>query len=85
MTVEFQTITYGYDARAINEEQAGFELVFGQHQDQIDVWRHRVFDTVASGFVTWLAREQPDTAGEFYPGPGTFGVNTSDFVITKQP
>ena len=42
--------------------------------------RNRVWDTVASGFVSWET-EFPDGYGAQYPGPGTFGTNTSDFCV----
>lgn len=43
---------------------------------------NRVWDTVEGGFVTWSTLE-PDTIGAEYPGPGTFGVDTSDFVVER--
>lgn len=42
---------------------------------------NRVFDTVANGFVRWNSTTTPDTGGTSYPGPGTFGVDTSDYCI----
>lgn len=41
---------------------------------------NRVWDTVAADFVRW-ATSEIDRAGASYPGPGTFGVDTSDFVV----
>lgn len=41
---------------------------------------NRVWDTVAAGFVRWVT-SAIDSAGAFYPGPGTFGVDTSDYVV----
>lgn len=41
---------------------------------------NRVYDTVAGGFVRWRTSEE-DSAGASYPGPGTFGVDTSDYCI----
>jgi len=41
---------------------------------------NRVWDTVAAGFVRWVT-SQIDSAGSSYPGPGTFGVDTSDYVV----
>jgi hypothetical protein len=43
---------------------------------------HRVWDTVAAGFVSWRVGV-PDPTGIYYPGPGTFGVNTSDLCIER--
>lgn len=44
---------------------------------------NRVYDTVAVGFVHWKTT-QPDSGGASYPGPGIFGVNTSDFVVSAE-
>lgn len=44
---------------------------------------NRVYDTVAGSFVTWITLGSADSAGTSYPGPGTFGVNTSDYCIIK--
>jgi len=41
---------------------------------------NRVWDTVAGNFVRWMTNAI-DSAGTFYPGPGTFGVHTSDYVV----
>lgn len=41
---------------------------------------NRVRDSVAGDFVRWVTSEV-DSAGASYPGPGTFGVDTSDFVV----
>lgn len=41
---------------------------------------NRVWDTVAADFVRWVT-SAIDSTGTFYPGPGTFGVDTSDFVV----
>lgn len=43
---------------------------------------NRVWDTVAGGFVSWRSLA-PDTTGERYPGPGVFGVSTSDYVVER--
>ena len=40
---------------------------------------NRVRDSVAAAFVFWDTAA-PDPSGAFYPGPGTFGVHTSDFT-----
>ena len=39
-----------------------------------------VWDTVAGAFVKWRTF-YIDNGGQEYPGPGTFGVNTSDFAV----
>lgn len=41
---------------------------------------NRVFDSVANKFITWPSII-PDRAGARYPGPGQFGVTTSDYVL----
>lgn len=41
---------------------------------------NRVWDTVAGDFVRWVTGAI-DSAGASYPGPGTFGVDTSDYVV----
>lgn len=41
--------------------------------------RNRVWDTVAADFVRW-STSNVDSTGNSYPGPGVFGVDTSDFV-----
>jgi hypothetical protein len=41
---------------------------------------NRVYDSVATKFVRWIT-PTPDTVGAAYPGPGTFGITTTDFVI----
>ena len=43
---------------------------------------NRVWDTVAGGLVAWET-EGVDSLGAQYPGPGTFGVHTSDFVVER--
>jgi len=48
------------------------------------LYLNRVWDTVAAGFVSWKTRT-PDNAGTRYPGPGVFGVNTSDYCVERLP
>lgn len=40
---------------------------------------NRVYNTTTNKFVAWRSIS-PDTSGTLYPGPGTFGVNTSGFT-----
>jgi hypothetical protein len=43
---------------------------------------NRVFDTqVPNDFVRWATQDNPDPTGAAYPGPGTFGVHTSDYCV----
>lgn len=48
---------------------------------------NRVWDTSAGGgsggFVRWTSEGAEDPAGASYPGPGTFGVDTSDYVVEQ--
>lgn len=39
-----------------------------------------VWDTVAGAYVRWRTYAI-DNSGQFYPGPGVYGVNTSDFAV----
>lgn len=41
---------------------------------------NRVYDAVAGKAVTWVT-DGGDSAGVFYPGPGVYGVNTSNYVL----
>lgn len=45
-----------------------------------DTYTNRVRDSVAAAFVYWTTF-RPDPTGISYPGPGTFGVNTSDYTV----
>lgn len=41
---------------------------------------NRVLDSVAGNYVSWITTD-PDTTGASYPGPGVWGVNTSNHVV----
>lgn len=41
---------------------------------------NRVYDSSISKFVEWRTLT-PDTTGGSYPGPGTWGVHTSGYVV----
>lgn len=41
---------------------------------------NRVWDSVAGDYVRW-STNAIDSDGDSYPGPGTFGVDTSDFTV----
>jgi hypothetical protein len=45
------------------------------------LYTNLVLDSVAGGTVTWRSA-QPDSTGTAYPGPGTWGVHTSDYRVT---
>ena len=55
-----------------------YELDVGGGAQQIVV--NRVWDTVVAGFVRWVTGII-DSSGSSYPGPGVFGVDTSDYVV----
>ena len=44
-------------------------------------YRNRVWDAVFGGHVRWDTPSAEDLAGAFYPGPGAFGVTTSDYCV----
>lgn len=44
--------------------------------------QNRVWDTELTGSVIWRT-SIPDTTGIEYPGPGTFGVHTSDYTVIR--
>jgi hypothetical protein len=54
------------------EHIEGFEILY----------RNRVFDTQEDGYITWETTS-PDTTGNSYPGPGSFGVDTSDYTVER--
>lgn len=45
------------------------------------LFTNRVYDSVASDIVFWDTSPVADSAGASYPGPGTFGVHTSDYTV----
>ena len=42
---------------------------------------NRVYDQVLPGDVAWVTLGSVDAAGAFYPGPGVFGVSTSNYTL----
>lgn len=48
-----------------------------------EVYVNRVWDTVQGGHVAWTTVAAADVAGAEYPGPGTFGVDTSDYCVER--
>jgi len=44
---------------------------------------NRVFDSTAGGFVVWETAAPDLATGASYPGPGTYGVDTSDPCISS--
>lgn len=47
-------------------------------------YNNRVYDTSISRLVAWRT-PAPDPTGVSYPGPGTFGIDTSGYSITYSP
>jgi hypothetical protein len=45
-------------------------------------YSNRVWDSEAGKLVSWGS--SPDPTGESYPGPGTFGQQTSDYCIVRR-
>jgi len=45
------------------------------------VFRNRVWHPVNSTYVYWKTNDNPDPTGISYPGPGVFGVDTTDYCI----
>lgn len=43
--------------------------------------RNRVWDTVAGGWHVWVTTNGADPTGAQYDGPGTFGVDTSNYSV----
>lgn len=76
-SVTYTVTTQGADA-VIRGSSVGFSI-FG---DPPVVYVNRVYDTVAVGFVRWRTGT-PDSTGAYYPGPGVFGVNTSDYCVER--
>lgn len=46
----------------------------------VDV-RNRVWDTVAGGWHVWVTNNGADPTGISYDGPGTYGVDTSNYSV----
>jgi hypothetical protein len=44
---------------------------------------NRVWDTIAGDLVRWTTIGSKDTGGASYPGPGVWGVDTSDYVCEQ--
>lgn len=65
----------------LSDDQIRKHFAAGMTELSSEVYHQRVFDTVAGEFVFWSTPQAPDLSGSFYPGPGTFGVDTSDFVL----
>ena len=44
---------------------------------------NKTWDTVAGDWVSW-STVAPDSSGLAYPGPGTFGVHTTDYRVQSR-
>ncbi len=60
-----------------------FESTAGGPPAVVTYYVNRVWDTVAVGFVRWTTTPLPDPTGASYPGPGVWGVNTSDYCVER--
>ena len=47
------------------------------------LFTNRVWDDQEPGFIRWIT-SSADTLGAYYPGPGSFGVNTSGYCIESE-
>lgn len=64
-----------------NEEPMTQPNLMGECFAAYTVYTNRVWDTQAGpGYVRWETG-YVDSAGNQYPGPGTFGVHTSDYCV----
>lgn len=61
---------------------AEVNAVTGRLISEIETYVNRVWDTQAGpSWVRWETENSPDTLGTSYPGPGTFGVHTSGYMV----
>lgn len=61
-------------------------VVQGETNERNNVFRNRVWDTQVVGSdksYYWVSTGSPDYNGDYYTGPGTWGVHTSDFCSLK--
>lgn len=42
---------------------------------------NRTWSTILSAWVFWQSPEEPDPTGLLYPGPGTFGADTTGYAF----
>lgn len=66
--------------RATKFGSESYELIDPGETGAVERVSNRVWDTVASAFVRW-STPLIDSTGAFYPGPGVFGAETSNFVV----
>lgn len=83
--VDYTTLTYETTPDEATVELVGFsdlvyEATFNETGGVTQTVVNRVWDTVAAGFVRWVT-DNIDSSGTQYPGPGTFGVHTSDYMV----
>jgi hypothetical protein len=77
----FLAVTYDEPDITVLDESSGMFIEVPQEGGgSTQTVVNRVWDTVAADFVRWSTSEI-DSAGGSYPGPGTFGVDTSDYVV----
>jgi len=61
--------------------QGGLDVLGGDAQELV-TYQNRVWDTQETGSDKshyWVTNAEPDVNGDYYDGPGTWGVHTSDF------
>lgn len=71
-------------AHVADAKTTTFDPTLADIVSSYEVYINRVRDSVAGGFVQWSSTPLPDTTGVKYPGPGVFGVNTSDYCVEKR-
>jgi len=58
-------------------------ILYGAGPAGTKIFKNRVYDTIVGGFVNWDNTYVADDTGLNYPGPGTFGVHTSDYCVVR--
>jgi hypothetical protein len=81
-TVITQTNTPYLNNTLIDPTNSGIDLNNLNGSGSIN-YTNRVYDSVAGKFVRWVTTA-PDSIGASYPGPGVFGVTTSDYVVERR-
>lgn len=68
-----------------SRDSRGGKLEIPVSSPTLPKWINRVWDSAAGAHVSWESEgAAPDTSGSSYPGPGAFGVDTSDYVVEQE-
>lgn len=57
--------------------------IWGPTQDTVIKYINRCWHYTNSEFVRWETETDPDPTGINYPGPGTFGVDTTSPAVVE--